>query len=187
VSKRDYVVFDVETTGLDPNWNEIIELAAVKLDANTLEEKGRYYSKVQFKYPRRMSKKVAEMNHYNEDEWKDKARPPKDVIDGFLEFSADCIKVGHNVKFDMNFVEAAYKRYMKQVFTVSGPAPNPWGKGYHAIDTSSLAAPLQFKGELYSVSLKNVCKHLGITNNKAHAAMSDVLATAEVFRKLIRR
>lgn len=186
MSKRDYVVFDLETTGLDPKWNEIIELAAIRLNPETLEETSRFYSKVQFKYPRRMSKKVAKMNHYDENEWRDTARPPKDVIDEFLKFSEGAIKVGHNVKFDMSFIEAAYAEYMKLIFTVSGPAPDPWGKSYHAIDTSSLAARLQHKGEIHSVSLKNVCEHLGIVNNKAHSAMSDVLATVEVFRRLIK-
>ena len=180
-----YVVFDTETSGLDPNYNELTEIGAVKLD-NDLNEIDRYYCKVKMEYPERMNDYIKKLNHYDEELWKESAIDSKPAVEGFIEFAEGCTKVGHNVAFDIRFVEAAYQRAMEKLFSVTGPKKSCWGKGnYHNIDTCALAAPLKHRGLIKNAKLVTCCEYFDIKNNKAHSAMSDVLATVELFKKLM--
>jgi DNA polymerase III epsilon subunit-like protein len=89
-----------------------------------------------------------------------------------------CILVGHNVSFDVDFIKATIARHMGEDAARK--------LGYHKIDTVTIAFEHLAPCGLDSVSLVNVCTFLGLSNEGAHSAMSDVLRCQKVYDKLSR-
>lgn len=95
----DYTVIDIETTGVDPHWDEIIELAAVQIRGGEVFD--RFSTLVQPENP--ISDFIAQLTGITNEAV---ASAPKlgDVLPGFLDFIGEDIIVGHNVHFDVNFI-----------------------------------------------------------------------------------
>ncbi len=161
-----YCVFDLETTGLNPYGDEIIEIAAIKI------EKGEFTE--QFNTFVRPSKPIVDRiieltGIKNEDVAF--APQPADVLPDFYKFSKDCIFVGHNItNFDiplLNF-NAAKVRYEFN---------------NDAIDTLVMARNILGGSKN---KLGDVCEKLKIPLVGAHRAINDVMANAKCFLKLIK-
>jgi len=163
---------DIETTGLDPIQQEIIEVGFVRHnpDGTVLEWESKFK-------PQRMETaepKALEINGYSEEAWKDAplfnehARLVADAL-------SNCLIVGHNVSFDIGFILEAMKRTGVR-HRIS----------YHKIDTVTLAYEHLAPCGLHSLSLANVCNFLGISNDGAHTAMDDAKRCQEVYFKLLR-
>ena len=96
---KDYVVFDIETTGLDSVHNEIIEIGAIKVVENEIVDT--FQSFIKPKY--RISSFITNLTGISNDMVKD-ALDVREVLMLFKEFVGDDILIGHNVNFDINFV-----------------------------------------------------------------------------------
>lgn len=112
-----FVSMDTETTGLDRQNCEVIELKATAL-TRTLEPVGEFYSKLQITRPKYVQQKALELNGYTEDAWKD-APPPKEVYERFQEWLIEMeakipyldeyknrypIALGQNPSFDLEMI-----------------------------------------------------------------------------------
>lgn len=105
------ITFDVETSGLDPYKDQIIELAAQELhqDQEKLYTKPVFHSYVQLYDNHILSKKASEVNNITEAILKAKGAPVETVISKFVQFIGDknVLLVAHNVNFDMHFLLTA--------------------------------------------------------------------------------
>ena len=165
-----YCVIDVETTGRSPQWDHIIEVAALKISDG--QEAGRFSSLIQ---PPSMPGGVfvddfiAALTGIT-DEMLESAPFAPDVLAEFASFVGDVPVVGHYVGFDINFLYDSFDRYLDR----------PFSNDY--IDTLRVARKLH--PEMPHHRLADLVDFFSITHNDAHRAMGDVEATAECFARL---
>ncbi|MCD1257780.1 PolC-type DNA polymerase III [Paenibacillus athensensis] len=101
----EYVVFDIETTGLSVTNNKIIELAGVKMQLG--KEIGRFST---FINPHeRIPYNIQQLTNINDDMVKD-APELAEQLPKFIEFVGDAVLVAHNARFDMGFIQANLKQ-----------------------------------------------------------------------------
>jgi len=96
------------------------------------------------------------------------------VLPAFLEFVGDAVVVGHNVRFDLAFLQAAL------VATDRPPLANRF------VDTCALARRL-VRDEVRNCALATLASHFRIGHRPTHRALDDALATGEVLHCLLER
>ena len=165
---EDYIVIDLETTGLDPERDEIIEAAGIKYHRG--KETARFSELI--KPEQGISAFITELTGISEAMVKT-ARSEAEVLKDFRDFLGDSILVGHNVNFDINFLYDAFLKYF------AFPFKNDF------IDTRRLSKTCLEK-ELKRHRLCDLTAYYGLSNEGAHRAMADVENTAAVFRCLHR-
>ena len=99
-AKRELVVIDVETTGTDPKMSDLVEVAAVKIKGTKIVDRWST-----FVNPGRSI--VGNQMHGITDKDVQGAPSPKEAADKLLAFVGDALIVGHNVGFDLGFIEEA--------------------------------------------------------------------------------
>ncbi len=164
---------DIETTGFEVLRHEIIEIGCV-IATPELEVTGEFEFKIKPERLEEADPAALKINHYNEADWAD-ALTLKDAIEVFSEKMKDCVMVGQNVSFDSGFLECAFAKLgIKN------------SMHYHKLDTMSMAwALLRERSGLNRFSLRELCQHFGIKNERAHSALSDARATFEVYKKMM--
>jgi DNA polymerase-3 subunit epsilon len=167
---------DIETTGLDRDTHEIIELGAViaRMKDGEFVVTDELNLKIQPKNLEKAEPQALRINGYNEADWLF-AVSLEDAMKELAKKADGAVFVAHNVTFDYGFIESAFKK------------TNIENKmHYHKIDTISLAfGILHSNDDLGKLSLKALCEKYGIENKKAHSAFADAYATYEVFKKLM--
>jgi DNA polymerase III subunit epsilon len=164
-----FCVLDLETTGGSPADSEVTEIAAVKVRGG--EKVGEFQTLVDpgLAIPPFITVLTGITNAMVT------GAPRIDaVLPAFLEFSADSVLVGHNVRFDLSFINAAIERLEYP------PLRNP------RLDTLALARRL-VRDEVRSLNLSTLAKHFRSPVAPTHRAMDDVLATTHVLHCLIER
>lgn len=161
-----YVVFDLETTGLNTENDEIIEIAAIKIVDGQFTEKFSTFVKPENSIPKR----ITEITHIDDETVAD-APKLSEVIPDFYRFVKDCTLVGHNIStFDIPLLNAQSAK-VKYEFD------------NNFIDTLVLA---KNKLKLSKYKLGDVCSALNVNLVGAHRAINDVAANAQVFLKLMK-
>lgn len=160
----EYVVLDLETTGLSKYIHKVTEIAAQKYNSEG-ELIGEYQSLInpEEKIPRFITKLTGIDNELVKD-----APTIEQELPNFLEFLGDSTIVAHNATFDYGFL--AYNAEK-----VGKPFTNK------KICTRKLAT--RILPELPSKKLGCICEHYNVVNEQAHRAMADVKATAKIFDK----
>ncbi len=107
-SLRDatYVIFDTETTGLSAVYDRVIELSAVKMQGNQVIEKFEEFIDPKF----HLSEQTTNLTSIT-DEMVAGSKSEAEVFRLFREFCGDAIIVGHNVTFDIGFMDTGYRRH----------------------------------------------------------------------------
>ncbi len=167
---------DIETTGLDRDTHEIIELGVViaKLKDGAFVVTDTLDLKIQPKHIDRAEPQALRINGYNEADWLF-ATSLEEAMKVFSEKTAGAIFAAHNITFDYGFVESAFKK--------TG-VPN--NMHFHKLDTISAAfGILHTNDDLGKLSLRALCEKYGIENKKAHSAFADAYALYEVFKRLL--
>ena len=166
LAKNQVVVFDFETTGLNPyQGDKIIEIGAVKLVNGAMVEQFRTLVNPGMPIPPDSTK----VHHLTDEDVAD-APTAKQALQDFYKFTRGCVLSGYNiVGFDCNFLSVQGKA-AKYNFD------NP------TIDVYPLAQRC-IKGTK-NYKLKTIAKHLGVNLDNAHSALYDTIATAEVLIKL---
>ncbi len=108
----DYTLIDIETTGLIPAYDEIIELSAIKVRDNEIIDK--YSTLVKPEYE--VDEFITELTGIT-NEMLLNSPNIKDVLEQFINFIGDDIVVGYNVNFDINFIYDDYKGYFNKDFS----------------------------------------------------------------------
>ncbi len=171
---RKLAFIDLETTGLDPQVHEIIELGAVIVDQNTLEELESFEIKVKPKSIETADPEALAVNHYNPQDWVF-AVDLKPALEHFIGKVRGTIIVAHNLFFDWAFLEQAMRQEGLREFD------------HRKLDLFSIAwAKLHSDEWAEKFSLRALCEYLGVQNPRAHTALSDARTAHLVFKKLMR-
>lgn len=162
----DYVVFDLETTGINPNLDAIIEISAIQVIGNQVA--GEFSTLVN---PGRPIPRGATAVNGITDEMVADAPTVKEAIEQFLAFIGDSILVGHNIHtFDTNF---AYDAAMQEL---GREMKNDY------IDTLYLAR--QCLPQLAHHKLTDVSEHFCIKTEGAHRALCDCIMNQQCYEAL---
>lgn len=170
-------IIDVETTGLDAQHHEMIEIGCVVFDSRTFAIEGYLEAKI---IPERIEDAHAaamKVNGYNEEEWSDAAslQHVMEQLANLLATVPDVMFCAHNMIFDWAFIEEAQRK--TDIIL-------PFGR--HKIDLLTLAWSRVPHEKVRSWSLKTICTYLGIPPEpKMHRAMQGVLAEYAVYTKLM--
>lgn len=97
---KSYIAFDLETTGLSPETNEIIEIGALKVQDGKVQE--RFMEFIMPSEP--ISARITEITGITNEMVAD-ARRREEVIPAFLDFCGNEVLVGHNIIFDYSFMK----------------------------------------------------------------------------------
>ncbi len=155
---RELIVVDVETTGFDPKTADIVEIAAVRIKGHDVLD--RWSTLVN---PGRSI--FGNQMHGITDKDVHGAPSPKEAAETFLAFAGHGLIIGHNVGFDLGFIEAAR------------------GDGYRFeqgryLDTLVLAREGYPGADSYK--LGDLARFFGIELSNAHRALPDAEATASL-------
>jgi len=158
-----FVCIDLETTGLDPKRDKIIEIGAVKVERG--ETVGEWETFVNPE--RKLEERIVELTGIR-DEQLTGAKKMAELLPELFAFLGDHVLLGHSVLFDFSFLKKAAVNE-RMTFERQG------------IDTLKIAR--KYLKDLESRSLESLCKHYGISHN-AHRALEDARATVILYRKL---
>ncbi|MGW9940648.1 DNA polymerase III subunit alpha, Gram-positive type [Staphylococcus hominis] len=168
LKEATYVVFDVETTGLSNQYDQIIELAAVKVKDGEIIDKFERFSNPHEK----LSETIINLTHITDDMLVD-APEIEEVLTEFKEWVGDAIFVAHNASFDMGFIDTGYERLG------FGPSTNG------VIDTLELSRTINT--EYGKHGLNFLAKKYGVELTQHHRAIYDTEATAYIFIKMVQQ
>ena len=166
LQNHEVVVFDLETTGLNPYaGDKIIEIGAVKIVNGAIVEKFQSYIDPEMRIP----EESIRIHHITQDMVIGKPKAHQ-VLQDFYKFTRGCVLTGYNVDFDLGFL---IKQGKESRFNFDNPK----------FDIYKDLAQKYIKG-IKNYKLGTVAKHLGIPLDNAHSAFYDTVATAEVLIKL---
>jgi len=159
----EYVVLDIETTGLDPLYDEIIELSAIRVVDDVQVDS--------------FSSLVKPINSIDDfitgltgitNDMVSKAPSIEDILPQFCEFVGGNVIVGHNVNFDINFIYDNLMECSNKAFE------------NEFIDLLRIAR--RTLPELKNHKLKTLSEHFEVDTTGAHRGMKDCNMTNECFR-----
>ncbi|MDE7009289.1 MAG: topoisomerase DNA-binding C4 zinc finger domain-containing protein [Lachnospiraceae bacterium] len=162
----DYVVFDLETTGISCYNDQVVEISAVKVSKGQVVEE--FTSLVNPKCP--IPYRASMVNGITDEMVKDAPAFDK-VLADFLGFIGDHVLVGHNIHtFDMKFIYRDCEKF--------------WGKvpENNYVDTLSLAR--MCLAELGHYKLTDLSEYYGISTKGAHRALNDCRMNQIIYERL---
>ncbi len=161
IEESEFVVFDLETTGLNPSQHEIIEIGAVKI--KNAEKIGEFKS---FVKPEGMiPPKITEITGIKNKMVAD-APPLSEVIEGFTAFAEGAVLVAHNADFDYGFIRTALQNL------------NIKREEYTVLDTLALSRAVVKDSKNYK--LNTLAEYFEVDLDNHHRALDDAEATAEI-------
>jgi ATP-dependent DNA helicase DinG len=162
--KRTFVVCDLETTGLDPLSDKIIEVGLVRLEEGLVTQK--YHTLVN---PEQLlSLKIKRLTGLHDDDLA-RARTIYQVLPGVLDFIGGSALVGHNIQYDLRFLGVARGL----------PILN---QAYDTLELARLVMP-----GLASYRLEKLGAALNIKTRATHRALDDALCTGDLLNILLQK
>lgn len=189
-------VIDTETTGLDPYWHEMIQIAIVALDSEIKPRRDvlPFYIEIIPEHPERADKKAMEINRKTFTEIAQRGHDPekaKDLLEEWIKklglpttkygSPKRIIPLGQNYAFDMGFIKqwlgvSLYNDYFD----------------YHYVDTMITAHFLNDRAAVHAekipfskTGLQWLARTLGVQRERSHDALQDCLTTADVYRLML--
>ena len=164
-SYRDYVVLDLETTGLKADSNGIIEIGALKIEEGIIKEELHLLVKTDYEIPDVIVKFTGITKDMLQEGVDEKA-----ALEALKLFVGSLPIVAHNLAFDMGFIAETCKRQEIEWVNDSGT------------DTIKLARK-KFPG-LKSYKLESLLEHFNISHGRLHRALTDCRAIHALYTKL---
>ncbi len=162
----EFVVFDVETTGLSARHDRIIQIGAVKIRGGEITE-----SFAAFVDPKKaLPPKITELTRITP-EMLSGAPEETEAAAAFAAFCGDAILCAHNAAFDTGFLKALYARQGRRF-------------ARPCVDTLALAQLLL--PELKNYKLDTLAEHFGLGSFEHHRADDDARVTGQVLLELLR-
>lgn len=162
-----YIVLDIETTGISPEFEEITEIGAARIsNGEILETFNRLVNP-----GKAIPANIVALTGITDSMVAD-APPIDEIMPIFVGFCGDLPILGHNVAFDYSFLKTAAVRLGL-----------PFEK--KALDTMVLSRTFLERQQSYS--LTNLIDALGFHRENAHRGLDDALATSEIYELLRRR
>lgn len=159
----EFVVFDIETTGLSSINDKIIEIGAIKIKNQEIIDK--FETFINPEIP--ISNFISKLTKITDEMVKDYPKIDK-VLPMFLDFINGSVLVAHNANFDVGFIKAKSKLLGLKI-------DNP------VLDTLELSRHMY--SNLKNYKLDTVAEHLNVDLKNHHRAVDDAMATAEIFLK----
>jgi len=157
-----FISLDLETTGFDPNIDKIIEFGAVKFDLTGEKETLKFFVNPGIPLP----KIITHITNIKDADLKD-APSFEDKRAEVQAFIGNFPIIGHNIKFDLSFLEAN-KIDIQNLH-------------YDTQEISGILLP-----NMPSYSLEILSEKLKLTHHEKHRALDDAIAAMELFLKLIK-
>lgn len=161
---QSYIAVDIETTGLVPKRDKIIEIGAIRVEDG--EETGRFHTMVD--PHRELEERITDLTGISGD-MVEGAPGIGDIMAEFLDFCGKLPLLGHHVIFDYSFLKRAAVNLGLE-FEREG------------IDTLKLCR--RFMPETERKNLASACAFYGITRESAHRALSDAEDAHRLYQKL---
>lgn len=158
-----YICIDLETTGLNPKEDRIIEIGAVKVCQGKITE--RFSTFIQ--PGRKLEERITELTGIR-DEDLENAPEIEAVLEQLLDFMGDLPLLGHSILFDYSFLKKACVNH-KLSFEKYG------------VDTLKIAR--KYLTSLEHKNLEYLCDYYGIEHH-AHRALADAEATVALYQRL---
>ncbi len=166
LEKNNVIVFDVESTGVDTTEDEIIQIAAIRIN-----NKGEAIEVFERFLKNNKSVKDSEYVHGFSDEYLEKHGNDKiEVLKEFLKFSRGAVIVGHNVQFDISILASELSRNKLDEVEFIGV--------YDTLDIYR-----RFYPNMCNHKLETLSKAFNTNHKPSHNAMDDILATGELLVK----
>ncbi len=163
--ENDFVVFDIETTGLKTGIDRITEIGAVKVSGGNVTDRWSTFVNPGMPIPQ----KIVSLTGIT-DEMVADAPKIEEILPEFLEFCKGAVLVAHNAQFDTGFIKHDAKRLgLSYDFT--------------SLDTMTLARAMY--PELKNHRLDTLTKFHNVVLENHHRAVNDAKATADVFVKML--
>lgn len=160
-----FVAVDTETTGLDFDLCNIIEIGAVKVNDGQIVDSFKTLIKVDEKLP----PFIVHLTGITDEMLAD-APSLNEVMTDFDAFVGDSILLAHNASFDMNFLYTAYERALGK------PLRNDY------VDTLRVAR--RALPQLQHRTLPDLCEAFEVVNEGEHRAYGDALATVQCYLRM---
>ncbi len=161
----DFVVFDLETTGLSPVKDTIIEIGAVKVQDGKITDQFSTFVNPEMPIPPRIEKLTSISDSMVKD-----APTIDQAFPDFMKFSENCVLVAHNASFDMGFIEENCRKFN-------------FSDDLTSVDTLTMSYVLL--PTLNRYRLDTIAKSLGVPLKHHHRAVDDAGSTAEIFVKFL--
>ena len=161
----NYTVVDLETTGLSPVYNRIVEIAALRVRDGKPQETFTTLVNPCWEIPSR----ITDINGIS-NEMVANAPTIEQVLPSFMEFLGDDLILGQNVEFDISFLYA-------NTMYLDIPMSNDY--------TDTLPLARQQLPDLRNHKLGTLADHFGIDSTDAHRAGADCLMTHLVYQSLL--
>lgn len=155
------IALDLETTGLNPCTDRILEIGAAKIEGGCVTDTYSVFVNVGIRIP----DFIVNLTGIT-DEMASSGLSLKEAMEGFLSFCGDDDILGHNILFDYGF--------LRQNAANLGL---PFEK--NGVDTLGIAK--KFLGELPSRSLEALCVHYHISQEKKHRAFEDAISAYRLY------
>lgn len=167
LQKASFCIVDVETTGLSPNKNRIIEIAIIRIENLKIVDKIDYLINPQTYVPAFITSLTGIEND-------DVIGAPlfSEIADEIITFIDNSVLTAHNFPFDSSFINAEFMRSGKELVLE------------HSLCTLKLARNIY--PDLKSKSLSSVSDFLKLKNKNAHRALGDAEITAKILLKMIK-
>lgn len=179
----NYVIVDIETTGLDPNNDEIIEIGAIQgqvQNPNGLSpfpspkgegngERPIFSQLIKPSLP--IPNHIERLTGISQEMVADKPQI-KEVIAEFDEFIKDAILIAHNTDFDISFIKTNYKKSLNKEFK---------NNTLCTVKLSRVLTP-----GLFNYKLHTVAKHFNIPIPNRHRAIGDCEITHGIWKEILK-
>jgi len=163
-----YVVFDLETTGLNALEEEIIEIGAVKVKNHEIIDRFDELIKPGIVIPEKISEIIGITNSMVKD-----SDDCLTALNKFLDFCGDAVLVAHNAAFDLSFIKEAMIKY------------NLGHLNYDVIDTLGLSRYLRPYEKYHNLTILMQRYNITWDESKHHRGDYDAEGTSYVLFKLI--
>ncbi len=168
-----FVVFDTETTGLNPRTDVLLSIGAVEVQQQQIQVDRIFDCQIHREASIHQKAETIEVHGIlpgvQESDW-----PERQAVEAFLDFLGDGILVAHHVAFDVQMIEKSL-------------AQHQGGKLYnHLLDTAALAKELS-RGGPKAFDLDSLGRRYGIPLQDRHTATGDAYITAVLLLKLLNR
>lgn len=176
-------VLDVETTGLDPDYHEMIDLGLIYMDLEG-NELSRLFVRIKPDYPERIGDIARSINGYSTERWEElDALSEEEAVAKFLAFHEEhkgkrtWVMLAYNAYFDRGFFDALLKQHgssFRDIYTyfVLDIPSMAWGAGIQDLRNADVARALGVEPET-----QDPLQHTGISGAEFNVALYKALLT----------
>lgn len=163
---KNVVCIDTETTGLNPETDELIDIAAVRRNKTGKLETFQKYIKID----KSINAEILQLTGITNELLNKSGTELKSSLIEFKEFIGSSLIVGYNIRFDLEFLRFGFMKIKEKMITN---------------ESKDLLRLVKKKNKFMSdYHLNSALKKYGITNEKPHSAKSDAMAAFLLGEKL---